>query len=288
MLVAKFPAPRAKGVDWRGREVLFYQQIADQIEMPTPHCTYAGFDKEGWSVLLLEDLAPARCGHTITQENLPKAELAIRQLARFHAAWWEDPRLDEMDWLARLDGAQFEQLVKPRWDPFLQRAGHKLPDKEAVARLQRHLAYVADRIFGQPPRTLLHNDYQPNNLFFATLEGGVPFAVIDWQLVGYGHGAHEIAYYLCRGTPAQERRAIEMGLLKTYHTTLVENGVHGYTFEQCLDDYRLSTLFNLVRTGSMIGQQLSSFHERRYVDIFLPRAYAAVCDLDAWDLLPGE
>ena len=284
-LVAKSPTPRTKGMHWRGREVLFYQQIADHIEMPTPHCHFAGFDETGHSVLLLEDLAPARGGDPITRDNLPKAELAICELAKLHAAWWDDPRLDEMDWLNRLDGAQVEEIMRPRWDPFLHRAGHRLPDKTVIESLRKHLAYVTDQLYEPPPRTFRHNDYQPNNLLFATPQGGVPFAVIDWGNVSHGRGTFDVAFYMCRGAPPQERRAIETGLLETYHTTLVENGVQGYALDQCIDDYRLSTLFVLARTGYIIAGNLSPTHQRRFVDTLLPRAYAAVTDLDAVELL---
>ena len=173
-----------------------------------------------------------------------------------------------------------------RWDPFLQRAGHRVPDRQVIDRLHKHFASVADRLYRQPPRTLLHGDYQPNNLFFATPQGGVPFAVIDWQLLSHGCGVLEVAFLLCRGAPLEERRAVEMGLLETYHTTLVENGVQGYTSEQCFDDYRLSMLSNLIRTVSMIGGRLSPIHQHRFLDIYLPRIYAAVTDLDAVELLP--
>jgi len=78
-----------------------------------------------------------------------------------------------------------------------------------------------------------------------------------------------------------------MRLLETYHTTLGENGVQGCTFDQCVDDYRLSMLFTLARTGVLIGRQLSALHQRRFVDVLLPRADAAVIDLNAVELLPG-
>ena len=44
-------------------EVRFYQELAQQTELPTPVCYYSDIDLEtGWHVLLLEDLAPARTG----------------------------------------------------------------------------------------------------------------------------------------------------------------------------------------------------------------------------------
>jgi aminoglycoside phosphotransferase (APT) family kinase protein len=254
--------------------------------MPTPRCYYCDANELGNAVLLLQDLAPARSGDITTRDNLAQAECAIRELARFHAVWWADPRLDEMDWLMRLNGGQAEQIMKPRWEPFLERAGDKIPDKKVIECLQRNGAYVTDWIYSQSPLTLLHNDYQADNLFFATSEGGVPFAVIDWQMLAPGRGAYDVSFYLCRGAPPQERRAIEMGMLEIYHSTLVENGVQGYTFEQCLNDYRLSALYTIARLGYPISYSLSPEHKQLYLDVWLPQTYAAVIDLDAVALLP--
>jgi len=79
--------------------------------------------------------------------------------------------------------------VKLTWDPFLQLAGHRLPDREAIERLRRHIAYVTDQLYGIPPRTFRHDDDQPNNLFFAMPQGGIPFTVIDWGMC-LTDGAH--------------------------------------------------------------------------------------------------
>jgi aminoglycoside phosphotransferase (APT) family kinase protein len=285
-LIAKLPLAASPGPTGPGREVRFYRELAPQIDLPTPRCYYGDANDLGQAVLLIEDLAPARSGDILTRDSLPKAEHAIRELARFHAAWWADPRLDEMDWLMRFDRASVETLVEAIWEPFLHKAGHKLPDRAMLERLHKHVAYVYDRVFWQPPLTLLHADYQADNLFYATPEGGVPFAVIDWQNLSLGRGAWDVSYYLCRGAPPEERRAIERRLLVCYHTTLVENGVQGYTFEQCVDDYRLSTLLTIAWLGYPIAQVISPEHEPLYVDLWLPQVYAAAVDLDAIELLP--
>jgi aminoglycoside/choline kinase family phosphotransferase len=292
-LSASDPHARARCHSMRvyEREVRFYELLADQADLPTPRCYYAAVDDTGASVLLLEDLTPARCGDMIAGGSLPKAERAIRELARFQAAWWEDPRLDEMDWVVSFSGAQIEQIMAPLWAPLLKLVAGRLPCEELVARLRTHIAALWDQVFDRAPRTLLHGDYQPNNLFFATPEGGVPFAVIDWQALSRGRGAYDFAFYLCRGTSAKEaRRAIEMGLLEAYHTTLVENGVQGYTLERCIDDYRLSMLSLFAKsaaTFAAMAPSLSLNQKSQYLDVWLPCQYAAVSDLNASELLPA-
>jgi Ser/Thr protein kinase RdoA (MazF antagonist) len=167
----------------------------------------------------------------------------------------------------------------------------RLPCEDLIARLRANIADLQDRVFHRAPRTLLHGDYQPDNLFFATPEGGVPFAVIDWQALSRGRGAYDVAFFLCRSTPTKEaRRAVEMDLLETYHTTLVESGVEGYTRENCVDDYRLSMLSLFARSAvtlAAMAPSLSSAQKSQYLDVWLPCQYAAVTDLDAADLLPA-
>ena len=74
-----------------------------------------------------------------------------------------------------------------------------------------------------------------------------------------------------------------MDLLNTYHTILLEKGIQGYSMDQCLNDYRLSIVINLMRVVINLGVGRDSF----YLDVVLPRYNAAVVDLNADKLLPG-
>ncbi len=65
-------------------------------------------------VLVLEDMTPAEQGDQITGCDVATAELAVRELARLHGPRWNDPTLDDLDWLTRRtgpdDGAQLEAM----------------------------------------------------------------------------------------------------------------------------------------------------------------------------------
>ncbi len=50
-------------------------------------------------MLLLEDLAPARNGDSVTGCSFAETELAIGHIAKLHAAFWEIPHLAGLDWL---------------------------------------------------------------------------------------------------------------------------------------------------------------------------------------------
>ena len=83
-----------------------------------------------------------------------------------------------------------------------------------------------------------------------------------------------------------ERKAQEQSLLKLYHTTLVENGVEGYSFEQCWNDYRFLMLNRLFRMVVLIGGNITEGEYRMFLKTLLPFCVAAILDLDAGKLLP--
>jgi hypothetical protein len=297
-LVAKFPSDVPENRDggnlfhFYERETRFYQEIADEVELRTPRCYYSAMDVEADEyVLLLEDLAPARVGDQVAGCSPDEAELAIRHLAKFHATWWESPRLAEIDWMPfASDPTQMqavEDSYRGTWDSFLERFGDRLQ-----ASMVRTGERLADNIAGimaytaEPPRTIMHGDYRLDNLFFATPEGGDPLAVIDWQISFRGRGVFDVAYFMSGSLHPKERKAKEMGILRSYHSILTENGVRDYSFDQCLHDYRLSTLFCLVYP--VIGGGSLDMGNERGVALWngwLDRNVAAIVDLDAGELM---
>lgn len=130
--------------------------------------------------------------------------------------------------------------------------------------------------------TLTHGDYKPDNFFFATAQGGVPFAVVDWQVYVSRRGVFDVAYFLCGGIRSEIRQRKEMDWLRSYHGILLENGVRDYAFAQCLFDYRLSLLLRLIRLiGVMGNSSFSQEQENLFQRILLPRCCSAILDFDA-------
>ena len=272
------------------REIRFYSEISHQVELRTPHCFYSALDKAtGESVLLLEDLAPALVGNNLAGCSSEEAELAIRHLAKFHATWWENPRLEDIDWMPMFDdhANKVQKLYQQLWGLFTQ----KFPDLLSKSRLElgtrlgKNVTNIRNRL-AEPPQTIVHNDYRLDNLFFSSPEGGVPFAVIDWQAAQRGRGVLDVAYFLGFCLPSEHRRAVEMSLLKIYYSVLVENGVWGYEFDQCLHDFRLSTLQVLFRVVTASGWlDFTSERERSLVEILLQRSFAIMDDHNVRELM---
>ena len=300
-LIAKFHAhdlqtrTGANALGMYANEFRFYQNAAGR-GFPTPYCYYGDFHESGLTVLLLEDLAPARSmGPDI---NSSQVEFAIRQIARFHAFWWERPQL--VDVLGAEDptiihglGIMLQQQVQDKWESVLGLAGDLLPQpmREIGQRIVNTWATIISQLRLHSPRTLIHGDFHSDNLFFAAAEGDVPFSIIDWQLCGRGKGPYDVGM-LMGGLPTEQRRASEMDLLQMYHRMLVENGVTGYSFEQCLEDYQLTMLDCFARLVYIIrepfpGEDLNRYHtaDHKFREVDLPRRCTAILDLGADKLI---
>jgi len=69
------------------REVMFYSEFAADVPVAIPRCHFACIDrKDGWCLLLLEDLAPARSGSWVLGSSLEDLRVAVAGIARVHAA----------------------------------------------------------------------------------------------------------------------------------------------------------------------------------------------------------
>lgn len=293
-LIAKFPTAvggnRAAADLFQvySREIRFYDELADDVPVRKPRLYFSDMDPEPRGaatigkllrllpaglalrligplsragrprryVLLIEDMAPARVGDQVAGSSVEDAELALRKLATMHARFWNDPRIDAIDWVPPLNEdsglaqAMFDQAVGPFEDAY----GELLTPRsfEIGEWLGDHGVEVMDRM-ARPPWTLLHGDYRPDNLFFGDGAADFSLGVIDWQLVAQGSPLYDVAYFILWSINEEDHGAID-GLLRTYHSTLAEHGVTDYPFERLESDYVIAQLLIQHRGVLIVGQ----------------------------------
>jgi aminoglycoside phosphotransferase (APT) family kinase protein len=122
-------------------------------------------------------------------------------------------------------------------DTFLDRYGERLSPvaHEAVSWLRNRLgAYLRER--GEP-RTITHGDFRTDNLLFDGRGGEVPIATVDWQTVGIGPGAIDLAYLLTTSLDTSVRVEVQDELIEAYHDRLGALGVTGYPLDALRTDY---------------------------------------------------
>ena len=232
------------------REVQFYEKVAGSGLLNAPRSYYCDVDPStGRTVLLLEWLTGARQGDSVAGCTQEDALCSLVSMARFHAHWWNSPLMDSLDWMPRKvdEAGTYRELYAEAWSLFLALAGDFMPD--GIRRIGDRLAEDLPRIkeaLSRPPRTVIHGDYRLDNCFFREEDGAIEPIVFDWEFCARGRGAYDVATFLSEALTPERRRAEEMVLLRAYHDALLSHGATGYSFEECLRDYRLSMLEVLV------------------------------------------
>lgn len=284
-VVIKFPSPseesRAAGAAGGYRnEVRFYTELADSLPVVTPKCLHGAVaDDSTTFTLVLEDLAPARQGDQIAGAADDQIELAAVNLARLHAPRWGDPSLTEIEWLAASGGEAigFVEIVTPM---FVERYASRLSD-DARRVVEAFGAGVGNWIEREPEvPTLVHGDYRLDNLLFSTPEGGYPVTAVDWQTLGVGSGARDLAYLLGNSAEPADRRRHEPAVLDAYRGELERLGVH-LIADELRDQYRHGTFQGpfITMLGSIAVGQTD-----RGDDMFMAmieRSTAQILDHDA-------
>lgn len=295
-LVGKFPShsdqSRQTGATLGNyiREVHFYNYLAEAAGIRVPKNYFASVDETTSEfVLMMEDLAPAEQGDQMTGVTLDQARAAIVEAAKLHASHWDDPAIEELWWISGTRTAPKSvvtpEMVQQLWLAFCKRYGARIEaDSRAVGDdLCKKFASYVEGYSG--PRCLTHNDYRPDNMLFATVAGGSPVAVVDWQSLGWGWGALDVAYLLGGALPRTVRQEHEAALLAFYLDQLTQNGVAGYGFETLKRDYARHSfqLFLTAFFAAMIVEQTAR-GDMMFLTMLRGAAHQII-DLDALSLL---
>jgi hypothetical protein len=295
-LVARFSAthPEARAVahsmGFHEREIGFYRELASDCPVRTPRCYFGEVEMDsGASLLLLEDLSWM---HNLNSAGgyVEESELVIREVAKLHAAWWGDARLDRIPWLAMkgmMTPDQASLVFTQSWGSFLGKLSIPVTEELLAAGevCRRYLREVSVAMYTEPPRTLIHNDVQGNNLLVA--EDGEPsLAVVDWQLTTCARPGLDLARFLVGYLDTADRRGHEDRLLQIYHSLLTERGVTDYSLKQCWDDYRMALVMTASRLATGVGLLPGvTATPGGFWNIVFPRYAQALADLGVGELL---
>ena len=137
------------------------------------------------------------------------------------------------------------------------------------------------------PWTLAHQDFRVENMLFGDAEND-EVTVIDWQGIGRGPGAYDLAYLLGGSMDTQLRRDNEKDLVVAYHDELCQQGVADYSFESAWDDYGFAHLIGGLATSVFAGGTLDLNNERgkELIRMMSERHVTAALDHGGLDLLP--
>lgn len=294
--------------DHRGREeVEFYRYVISSeadLRVVVPCFSSEYNEATGDSHVLLADLSATHfTPFTIEQfrslEVVPEPvylQQIVDCVADFHAYWWEHPLLGSG--FAAIDPAfaserglaaglekQGEELVA-----FVAQVGDGLDTslvrllKEVHSRLLGTWdSYLADRIRSRRALTLINGDCYFIQFLCPKSPDLDRTYMIDLDSISAFLPAFDLMYLFATFWTREQRAegGRELAALRRYHQRLQQSGVHTYTFDQLLLDYRLSIAHNVLHP--VWDQQHGS--SEAYWRPKLSCLIAAFADWDCMELL---
>ncbi len=250
------------------REIGFYNELAKDLTIRIPksyHAEYRAADAN--FALILEDIQGAKVGDQLASCSLEQAQLAITELAKHHARWWQSDKLASYSWLPSR-GHPFYQYLKAghnqglpvfqekfadHFDPMITRCVVRLGEK-----YDEYLESLWDR-----PGTLVHGDYRLDNMMFGPAGSPNEFVLLDWQLCSFGGATQDLQYFISGNLKKDSIAANTEGLLDTYYETLRGAGVSDYTRAELADDYaRTSLLLGFYLVTGVTNIDPEAYSER--------------------------
>lgn len=301
----------AESIGLYEREIRFYRELADKTNVCKPEHYYSAMDSNpmlektdqiepvlnrlpAWLIrlsiplltrfssrskrrylLLLEDLSPALPGNQVNGCTFDVAEVIVRDLAIMHAGWWQSSELDEIKWLTRVNylAPFMQKFIKKESEAFMADLSPEMPlVLELIPWLDDHIIELVDRL-SEPPITLLHGDYRLDNMCLSGDGADVKMTLFDWQTMILGRGPFDLAYFITGNLAAEEASKAESRLVSTYHATLLNNGVKGYDWDQCMSDYKISKLVFFYRMSAINSDLINLGNERgaELIDVWMAR-----------------
>tara|TARA_A100001037_G_scaffold79222_1_gene71169 strand:+ start:172 stop:1248 length:1077 start_codon:yes stop_codon:yes gene_type:complete len=274
-------------------EVKFYDELGEATGTGLPDIHFAAINSgTAEFVIVMEDLCDLTMVDQASGMSERQALAAVRVLAKIHAAWWEKVQVEELEWIPSMVGPRVEYVdqVLPEiypayaaiFEPSLPEGGAELLQLFSKSYLKLNAA-LAERA----PWTLAHQDYRVENMLFGNANND-EVTVIDWQGIGRGPGAYDLAYLLGGSMETEMRRSNERDLVAAYHTELCNNGVEGYEFESAWSDYGFAHLIGGLATSVFAGGTLDLNNDRgkELIAMMSERHVTAALDHGGLDQIP--
>jgi hypothetical protein len=254
-VIGKYPADdessRMTGVALQNflKEVRFYQQLQDRLQIKTPKCYFA------------ENLAPGEQGDQLLGCDPVVAKAALTELVGLHAPSWCDQSLRGLTWLRDEELAQSSatmDMYRAQLDGFIERfAPHLTEDEQWIIKQVGAVENSPFTASFPEPFSLIHVDYRLDNLMIDRSGGSCKITALDWQSITLGAPMNDVAYFIGAGLEPEVRRPVEEDLVKGYYQDLVNAGVQDFGWEACWQNYRSGAFagFAVTVIASMLVQR---------------------------------
>ena len=274
------------------REVRFFKTLAKDVPFRVSKSFYGEVNEEtSQFAMVVEDLGNLRAVDQVKGMNIDDARRAVDGLAAMHAKWWGKADALAADGTTISLGDPIYPAIVPMvfaegWEKCTKEI--KMPDSimqvgprfgNAVAPLLASLA--------KGPNTLAHGDYRADNMFFDEQN---KLVVLDFQLIGTGIGAYDLAYFITQSVAADDASKHERELFDRWIDGVLSGGAPKELVDKkaLWEHYRSAALFCLAYPiVASRGMDLSDKRSFELVDCMNTRFDRAVRELNLVSLLPA-
>ena len=241
-------------------------------------------------LLVLEDLGTETAGVQLISCTGEQLLVVFERAAQLHGTFWQ--RTSEFDWLfyqVDMKTIMFRRdaILRPGVQPTIDHfPAYFIGERaEIVRRIAEQFAELFLKGHGGP-QTVIHGDYRTDNMFLIDRDGQPDIIAFDWQNTTGGNGTHDIAYFCSQSANPEFHGDAQSNALRRYHETLIEQGVKGFSFDECLERYRYNLLLVMITPIAICGT-LDQGNERgvKLGETILERSFSALESMDAADLL---
>ncbi len=270
------------------REVGFYQELAHECPIRVPLAHFAAVDRSSHEfVLVLEDMGSCRPVDQVQGMGAADAEKAVDDLAAWHLNWWgaAAPIVERGTAVSVADPiypAILPTVFAEGWEKVRNAMAVPAPMAAAsdgwIEALPRLLESLATE-----PTTLGHGDYRADNMLF---DAGGRLVLLDFQVIGQGTPAIDLAYFVTASLPADVASRIEPQLFERWRDALIEGGRPESDVGAMWDRYREAALF-CICYGMIAarGMDLAEERQRSLLAVAFDRFSRAADELRLGDLL---
>jgi len=226
--------------------------------------------------------------------------VTVEHCARMHAKFWNSTELETLG-VQPHNGSWFNpswtKFVQASWVTFAPKWADVLGDLLPLGeKLQKRFQWVQDEI-SKAPRTFLHGDVKPGNMFMlpdTNEEDKVPLrwqgmmpAYIDWQYTAIGKGCCDLVFFLEEGYPEEECAGLEPIVKAAYLESLQRNGVEGYSAADLDRDWQLASMYFPFYVSLWFGNVPDDkLVDPAFPKRIVPRCFAALARLKSVDIIP--
>jgi aminoglycoside/choline kinase family phosphotransferase len=270
------------------REAGFFGELAERAPLRIPACHHTSVDRETSEfVLVMEDIGDLRAVDQIEGMSIPDAERAVDGLARWHATWWgQGPALAEAGLTVSLGDEIYKAILPLVFGEGWAKLQAEVEIPEAIQAVGPRWVEAMPRLLdglAEEPTTMTHGDFRADNLFFEP-DGSV--AAVDFQLIGTGRGAYDLAYFVTQSITSEDASEHEQALFDRWIAALAAAGVPEEDLATAWDDYRAAALFCLVYpVVAWRGMDAGDPRQTSLASTMLERFDRAVAELDLEALL---